>query len=248
MRERIYGVQACLAAFRARGKGVRRAWVTEKAAPQVGEMLRALAKRRRPYHVVSEDELGRVSGAVHHEGICIEADQAVAPDLEQVLGSLEARPDTPARLLYLDGISNPHNLGALLRTAAHFGVHAVVGSEGELPAVRGAARRVAEGAAEHVPVVPVPDAAGALDRVQRAGVVPVATVADEGHDLYEAELPARCILLLGAERTGLSAKLQRRAELAVRIPGTGSVQSLNVSAACAVLLAEHYRRFRGDGR
>lgn len=234
-------MHACLAVFQARPDDVRRAWVTEEALESVGDLLRELARQRKPYKVVDADELGRVAGVRHHEGVCIQAVEPEPPTLAGVLAGLSG----PARLVFLDGVSNPHNLGAILRVCAHFGAAAVVGARGAIPAPTGAARRVAEGAAEHVPVVAVPDALGALREMSGAGLIPVATAADAPLDLFDAELPERCVFLLGAERTGLSDPLRAAASSLVSIGGTGAVESLNVSTACAVLLAEHWRRRRG---
>lgn len=240
---RTFGLHACLALHRARPDDVRRAWVTEEALGAVGEMLRDLARRRRPYRVVGRDELARVAGVQHHEGVCIQATDRPVPSLPELLRSL---PAGPARLVFLDGVRNPHNLGAILRVCAHFGAAAVVGERGVIPAATGAARRVAEGAAEHVPVIGVGDATDALRAMGAAGCVAVATAADAPTDLFAAELPERCVLLLGAERTGLSATLRQAASVELAVAGTGAVESLNVSTACAVLLAEHWRRYGGD--
>lgn len=240
---RTFGVHACLAIHRSRPGDVQRAWVTEETLGTVAEMLRDLARRRRPYRVVGGEELSRVAGVKHHEGVCIQAIERPAPSLEQLL---EALGGGAARLVFLDGVRNPHNLGAILRVCAHFGAVAALGVRGEIPAPTGAARRVAEGAAEHVPVVVVDDAPAAIARLAAAGIVPIATAADAPGDLFEAELPERCLFLLGAERTGLSEPVRRSAKAAIAIAGTGAVDSLNVSTACAVLLGEHWRR-HGDG-
>lgn len=240
-RQTIVGVNASLAALRARPEAIRRAWVTERSRDQVRELLRELARRKRPYRVTSDAEIAKVSGAAHHEGVCVEAPPPPAWSLPELAKTLAAG-DGPARLIYLDGVQNPHNLGAMLRTCAHFGARAVLGVAGDLPRLGGAAMRVAEGGAEHVPVVAARERGESVDDLRRAGCAIIATAADAEDDLFASELPARAVFVLGAERAGVSARVRARADVVVSIPGSGAVDSLNVSAACAVLLAEHGRR------
>jgi TrmH RNA methyltransferase len=239
--ERVHGRHAALAVFDRRPDDVRRAWVTEEAAADLGIMLKALAERRRPYHVVTSEEVRKVSGAQHHEGVCIEALEPPRARFDDVLDALD-REGGPARLLYLDNVQNPHNVGAILRTAAHFGAHAVLGARDELPSVRGAARRVARGGSEHVPIIALNRPARAIAALVDRGVEPLSTSVRRGQDLHRSELPRRVLYLLGAEGSGLSREVAALASRTVTIPGTGAVESLNVAAATAVLLAEHFRQ------
>jgi RNA methyltransferase, TrmH family len=241
-RPTIVGVNACLAVLRARPGAIRRAWVTEEARPRVRDLTRELARQKRPYRVTTDAEIRKVSGAVHHEGVCVEAPPPPAPTEAELQGELAAERG-PARLVYLDGVQNPHNVGAMLRTCAHLGVRALLGAAGELPRLAGAAMRTAEGGAEYVPVVPLERPMDTLARLQRAGFAIVATAADAAHDLYASELSPRAVFVLGAERAGVSEPIRGRADSEVSIPGSGPVDSLNVAAACAVLLADHVRRF-----
>jgi len=132
-------------------------------------------------------------------------------------------------------------VGAILRSAAHFGARAVllVGGESRLPP---AAFRTAQGGAEWVDVVAAPELAPALVEARRAGFTVCATSSRAGADIYGDELPPRAVVLLGGEAEGVPPAVAREADLALRIPGTGHVDSLNVAAAAAVLLAEHWRR------
>lgn len=235
---KFYGLHACEALAAARPDAVHRAFFNKRTAPRFGALTKALAKRRRPYRLVDDEELQRVAGARHHEGVCLIADPLEAPPLEALL----RRPDGPTRLLFLDGVDNPHNIGVFLRTAAHFGRTALVAREEDLSPPSGATARVAEGAAEHVPLVRVEDARAALAQIEEAGFTTIATVVRGGESLFETELPERVVYLLGAERDGLSEKAIAIADRTIAIPGTGDVDSLNVATACAVLLAEHARQ------
>src|SRR5690606_37911850 len=121
-----YGRNACLALFARRPDDVRRVFVREDVARKIGEVLRELARRRLPYRIVSDEELAKVAGSQHHEGICFYARPLPAPDEAALLAPFRAG-DRAGCLLYLDGVENPHNVGAILRTAAHFGCVALAG-------------------------------------------------------------------------------------------------------------------------
>jgi len=233
---KVYGQHACRALFARRPADILRVYITRDLLKPFGDLLHACAQLRRPYKVVEAEELERISASHHHEGICVAARPRPLPPLADIL-----RAPGPGWLLALAGVSNPHNAGAILRSAAHFGARAVLLGGGE-PRLPPAAYRTAQGGAEWVDVVAVPDFAPALDEARRAGFVVCATSSRAGADIYGDQLPARAVVLLGGEAEGVPPALVRAADLALRIPGTGHVDSLNVAAAAAVLLAEHWRR------
>jgi TrmH RNA methyltransferase len=138
-------------------------------------------------------------------------------------------------------VGNPHNFGAILRSAAHFGVGAILQSQDSTLAVSGAAARVAEGGAERVPLVRMQDRHEALAALRAAGFKLAATVVRGGADLFAAQLPQRLVYVMGAEGEGMDDALARACDLQLSIPGTGAVESLNVAAATAVFLAQWRR-------
>lgn len=235
---KICGQHACRAVFERRPDDILRVFLTEPLVQPFGDQLRACAQARRPYRVVADAELERIAASRHHEGICVVA----RPRPKQQLATLLRAPG-PAVVLALEGIGNPHNLGALLRTGAHFGVRAalVAGSARRLSA---AAHRTAEGAAEWLDITFPDDLQRALDTCRKHGFTVCATSSHKGQQLFQQPLPERAVVLLGAERTGLSAPSLKRADRLLRIPGTGHVESLNVSVASAVILAELWRQHR----
>jgi TrmH RNA methyltransferase len=251
---RLHGVNACLAAFAHRPQDLRKVWLTEANIPAFKQVLAWCVKQRIGYRVVEADEIEKLTASNHHEGVCFAFLRTRAPTLDDVLKRIGA--DEPALLLWLHGVGNPHNLGAILRSAAHFGAQAALLSDAQ--GLSPAAYRVAEGGAETVPCVQVKDDAqgrasvagagcagatadAALAGLRRAGFKLAATTVRGGTSLYAAPLPARVVLLLGAETTGLPQSLLDRADVRVRIPGTGAVESLNVSVASALLIAEWAR-------
>ena len=152
-------------------------------------------------------------------------------------------PTGPVCVLLLEGVTNPHNFGAILRVAAHFGGAAVVqcGAEEAQPRLSAAVCRTAEGAAEQIPVIQVGDARSAVERLRRCALQVVATSSHATTSVYARGMPRRCLLLLGSEADGLSKELADAADIVVSIPGTGWVESLNVACATAVLMAEFRR-------
>jgi TrmH RNA methyltransferase len=236
---KVYGINACLAVFQHRPEALIRAYVTNETLRRFGYAMKFLAEQRRAYHVVSREELDRVTESEHHGGVCFVIRKRVPLTVPEFVERLGAQPK--ARVVMLEGVANPHNLGALLRSCAHFGVDAVLVEDGG--AVQGgAAARVAEGAAESVQLVQYQGAGGALAALHQAGFARVVTSSHAPNSVYAAELPEKAVYVLGSEGHGASLEAAESADLALAIPGTGAVESLNVSVAAGVLLGELFRR------
>ncbi len=238
--EKYHGVRACEALFTLRPGVIIRVYVTEERRRHFAALLDHCAKARLGFQVVAQENLARISASTHHEGIVILARACPRWGMPDLLRSIEER-RLKGPLLYLDGIQNPHNLGAILRTAAHFGTAAVLGGHGDLPPLSPAAVRVAEGAAEHVPVCDLADPRADLLRLKQLGFRVVATSSHRGSPVSPKSLSGKIVLVLGSEGEGVSKPIAALADEAVQIPGTGAVESLNVSVACGILLAEAWR-------
>lgn len=237
---RLYGVNAVQAVFAARPAAIRKLYLAEAMIPRLQPLLKWCVANRVGYRVVGEDDLRRLAASTHHEGIVADVLRAPATAFDAWLAAL---PPGPACALWLDGVGNPHNLGAILRSAAHFGVAGVLVPAASPLALSGAAARVAEGGAEAVPLVRV-DGADAFARLRAAGFAVAATVVRGGDALFSTALPQRLVYVLGAEGEGMGDALVADADLRLSIPGSGAVESLNVAAATAVLLAQ-WRSARG---
>ena len=237
--QRIYGLNACLALFAKRPEAIRKVWLLENRIPKLKAVLAWCVQHRLGYTLVQAEDLEKLSGSAHHEGVCFGALPLEEGNLSDWLRDL---PAGPAVALWLDGVGNPHNLGAILRSAAHFGAGAVLLPKHSELALSGAAARVAEGGAEAVPIVRLGRDDNALAQLASAGFGLAATVVRGGSPLYSTHLPARVVWVLGAEQLGVGADLAHRAALRVAIPGSGLVESLNVAAAAAVLLGEWWRQ------
>ncbi|MBY0338744.1 MAG: RNA methyltransferase [Acetobacteraceae bacterium] len=231
--QRICGVNAVRALFLRRPEQVARLHYAPERRPIAGPLCRYLARHRRPYREAFAEELARIAGTEHHGGIVALAEPRRAIPLPEPLPPiLWAAPVLPV----LDGIGNPHNLGAIARGAAFFGAKALVLSGDPRQAdLSDAAFRTSEGALEHLAVFRAPDLPGLLRRL-RGRVLAAAAVATGGVAPGAVPRGKPVALVLGNEEDGLPAETVAACEALVTLQGSGLVESLNVAAASAVLL------------
>ncbi|MEP6906409.1 MAG: TrmH family RNA methyltransferase [Pseudoxanthomonas sp.] len=235
---RLYGVNAVQAVFAHRPEAIRKLYLTQARIAQLQPLLGWCVENRIGYRVVEEADLGKLAASSHHEGIVADV---LRTEPQSLSSWLESLPAGPVMALWLDGVGNPHNFGAILRSAAHFGVAAILQSQDSTLAISGAAARVAEGGAEMVPLVRMSDREDALAGLRSAGFTLAATVVRGGQDLFSTTLPERLVYVMGAEGEGMEESLAAACDLKLSIPGTGAVESLNVAAATAVFLAQWRR-------
>ena len=237
---RVYGRNACLAAFARRPQDLRKVYLTEARIADFKIVLAWCVKHRLGYRVVEIDDLDRLTDTQHHEGVCFELRRAAALSVDELLRTCPA--PKPALIVWLDGVGNPHNVGAILRSAANFGVVGMI-VPSRTPELPGATLRVAEGGAESVPLAHARAGEDVAATLRAAGFKIVATVPRDGAPLFGSPLPSRLALVLGAEGEGMSKALIAVADIKLTVPGTGAVESLNVSASAAVLFAEFWRQY-----
>lgn len=231
---RLYGLHAVQAAFARRPEALRKLYLAEARIPQLQPLLKWCVAHRIGYRVVADEDLRKLAASSHHEGVVADVLRDEPVPLTTWLRGI---PEGPACALWLDGVGNPHNLGAILRSAAHFGVVAVLLPKSSTLALSGAAARVAEGGAAAVPFVRMGRDDNAIAQLRGAGFALAATVVRGGDDLFATPLPRRLVCVLGAEGEGMDAGLAAACDLRLSIPGTGAVESLNVASATAVFLA-----------
>ncbi|MDR3525232.1 MAG: RNA methyltransferase [Acetobacteraceae bacterium] len=228
----ICGLNAVTALFRHRPEAVERLFYTEEMKPIVGPWCHNLAAQRKPYRMLGVEEMNAAAYTTHHGGIAAVAKSRYIPILD-----LNAIPKHQF-LLILDGIGNPHNLGAIARSAAFFGVKAMLIGEGPGHALPSdAAYRVAEGGLEMLDIYrtrALPQAIEAMRKHYRTVATAIgpdtASMTDLPHDRPIA-------LVLGNEETGVAPDVLAVCRRRVQIVGAGKVQSLNVAQAAAVLLS-----------
>ena len=238
---RLYGLNAVRAVFARRPEAIRKLYLLEARIPQLQPLLKWCVANRIGYRVVEEADLQKLASSTHHEGVVADV---LREEPQSLTAWLRDVPAGPQCALWLDGVGNPHNLGAILRSAAHFGVGAVLLPKHSTLALSGAAARVAEGGAEQVPFVRLGREDNAMAQLHGAGFQMAATIVRGGSDLFATALPQRLVYVIGAETVGMDAQFAATCDLRLSIPGSGAVESLNVAAATAVLLAEWTRASR----
>jgi TrmH RNA methyltransferase len=232
---RVAGLPAVTALFSTAPGRVERLFFDRRMQPQVAALCAQLARAHKPYRMVAADELERVAGSVMHGGIVALAQPRPLPDLDPAEAEAWARDRRP--LLLLDGVSNPHNLGAIARTAAFFALPRIVLSDH--PGQAGpsdASYRVAEGGLEHVKLHRGRQFAQMLRQLRRSYRV-IAAAAENGQPIDALRAGERPFaLVLGNEEHGLPRATLAACDAIVTIPGSGHVQSLNVAASAAILI------------
>ncbi len=241
--ERVYGRRP-VADHLAAAPGTCQRLLVARGA-RVPEPLLAVARQAGvPVDPVDRAELDRVCRG-NHQGVCLEVGGWRYADLD----ALVARAREPGRLpalVALDCVQDPRNLGAVLRVADGVGAAGVVVPADRAAGLSAAVARTAAGAVASVPVARVTNLARTLERLKAGGFWVVGTAAG-GDDLYRADLPVPCVLVLGGEHRGLRPNVRRRCDRVVAIPLLGAVESLNVSVACGVVAYELLRRARAGG-
>ncbi len=233
---RVFGLHACMAVFQHRRAAIRKVYLEKERLHELREVISHCVANRLGYRLLPREELEKLTKSQHHEGVCFEVLRAPLRALADVLTALPA--DAGAWFVWLDGVGNPHNFGAMLRSAAHFGCAGLLLDNDAGLALSGAACRVAEGGAEVVPLIGIDDSAQALRQLRGAGFSVLATVVRDGDDIFTKPPPRRSVFVMGAEESGMSPELIARCDRRVGIPGSGLVESLNVSAAFAVFAAQ----------
>lgn len=238
--ELVYGVHAVNHLLERAPERVLEAWIQESAR---GVALRDIDERLRQLgvatHRANTATLDKLSSNGVHQGVVLRSRQAVSdtPGLDELLATTEM-----PLFLVLDGVQDPHNLGACMRTAAAAGVTAIVIPRDRAVGVNETVRKVASGAAELLPLLRVTNLVRSLKRLKEAGVWLVGCTADAPANLYETDLNRPLALVLGAEGGGLRRLTREECDYLANIPMPGAIESLNVSVATGICLFEALRQ------
>lgn len=244
-RELIYGVHSVAAALQRDPAKVLEIQVAEgaRSQPRLTELLQEARGVGIPVRTCSREILDELVAEGAHQGI-IAWRKPSPPLTEHDLDDLLARLTVPPLLLVLDGVQDPHNLGACLRTADAAGAHAVISPRDRAVGLTPVVRKVASGAAESVSFIQVTNLARTLRELKDKGIWLVGADAESEMDLFAADLRGPLALVIGAEGQGLRRLTREHCDFLVRIPMAGSVESLNVSVATGVCLFEAIRQRR----
>lgn len=211
--------------------------------PRVRRIEELARKHNRPIQRVDAHTLKQMLGDVAHQGVLAEVAALHAWTEDTLLAALVSPGRAqPPLLLALDGVQDPHNLGACLRTADACGALAVIVPKDRAAQMTPTVRKVAAGAAETTPVVAVTNLVRTLKLLKEAGLWIVGADADAPHVADEVDLKVGIVLVLGAEGAGLRQLTRQTCDWVVRLPSLGAVESLNVSVAAGMLLYEAVRQ------
>jgi len=235
--QKYYGIHACLTLCKKRPHDVIRIYLHKSNLNNFHKIIKLFTKQKKAYHIVSNDELHRITKSVHHEGVCVLAKELEPISFSECLCTLN---EPKTCLLYLDGVQNPHNIGSIMRSCAHFGIPYILGSQ--LPILSPSACRIAKGGAELVRLVHLDKPWAAIAKLKKKGFAFIGTSSHGGVSIYQYQYPPRTILAFGSEANGISKTLLDLTTKKIQIPGTGLVESLNVSVATTLCLGEYTRQ------
>jgi 23S rRNA (guanosine2251-2'-O)-methyltransferase len=240
--EKILGLHAVESALRNATEYVARVYVKKsRQDKRFGQVVALAAQKNIPVDHLDDKALSQKAGSNHHQGILALYRGGGALNEKQLFRLLEALEEPPF-LLVLDGVTDPHNLGACLRTADAVGVHAIIVPKDNAAGLSPSARKVASGAADSVPFVQVTNLVRTLDTLKAEGIWLVGTSDASETSFYEQDLCGSLALILGAEGKGLRRLTQERCDYLVSLPMLGRVESLNISVAAGVCLYEALRQ------
>ncbi len=194
----------------------------------------------------SDDErLHKLCGSHRHQGVVARVEAlALSHSLDDTLDAVEEQGKGPALLLVLDGITDPHNLGACLRVADGAGAHAVIAPKDHAVGINATVSKVASGAADTVPYFMVTNLARTIGELKERDIRVIGTTEDAPNSLYDVDLSGPVALVLGAEGSGMRALTTKHCDELVHLPMRGAVDSLNVSVASGICLYEALRQRR----
>lgn len=242
----VYGINPVREVLRA-GMPVERAYVCKAQGPVVpivGELrsrgVPVLEVDERRMQSICHNETGREA---NHQGVAVQLSAAAYVEVDELFARASARQEDPF-LVLLDGVTDPHNFGAILRSAEAMGAHGVIVAKRRSAGLNSAAFRASSGAAAHIGVARVSNLASTIDALKGRGLWVVGTDA-QADVCYRSNLKGPIVLCIGSEGDGLSRLTREKCDFCIGIPLLGQVQSLNASCAASVLIYEVMRQ-RGE--
>ena len=238
----IYGINAVAEALKARGRGFEYVAVArERNDQRVHQIVASCRSQGVPVRTMPRQDLDRLAGAEVHQGVVAVTSEKQYVDLDDLLAS---RRGQHAFLVVLDGVEDPHNLGAIVRTANAAGVDGIVIPERRAVGVTATVAKASAGASEHLPMAKVTNISRTVEELKQKNVwtVGLDELGDQSYD--DVDYKMDCALVLGAEGKGLHEQVRKHCDFVVSIPMLGHVPSLNVSVAAAVVMYEVARQRR----
>lgn len=238
----VYGFNAVAAVLRYEATSIKLLYYDQRSSnPRLTALVQSASQQGINTHAVNKAELQRLSNKARHQGVVVEQIRTTKHYQQADLEVLLKATDKPL-LLVLDGVQDPHNLGACWRTAAAAGVTAIVIPADRAVGVTATVRKVASGAVETTPLIQVKNLARTLKTLQQHGIWLIGAAADAPATLYETDFTSSTAIIMGAEGSGLRRLTREHCDGLVRIPISNTIESLNVSVATGVMLFEAHRQ------
>jgi len=236
----IFGFHAVTARLRHEAESIEEIYVdAARHDPRMRELLKAVQAAGVRVIQADESRLSSMVGSRRHQGVVAKAGAvSLARNLDELLDMVVG----PPLILILDGITDPHNLGACLRVADGAGAHAVIAPKDRAVGLNATAAKVASGAADTVPYITVTNLARTMRELKERDIWLIGTTEDADKGLYEADFSGGTALVMGSEGEGMRRLTRETCDLLVSVPMLGSVESLNVSVASGVCLYEARRQ------
>jgi 23S rRNA (guanosine2251-2'-O)-methyltransferase len=242
MKQYVFGLHAVEALLKKQPERVIRLCVVQERNNKKIDLVVSLAKKiGAPIDAASRQELDNMTQNANHQGVlvfCKELRSYNESNLKELLQYL----DQPPFLLLLDGVQDPHNLGACFRSADAAGVHAIIAPKDKAVGITPIVSKVASGAAETIPFIQVTNLARCMEELKSEGIWLYGADAEADQTLYQAKLRGSIGMVLGAEGSGLRRLTRELCDVLLKIPMSGSVSSLNVSVATGIFLFEAVRQ------
>jgi 23S rRNA (guanosine2251-2'-O)-methyltransferase len=243
----ICGINAVREALRVGARRLQTIWVAEgKAGKRLQEVFAFAEARGTPVEIVPESRLIAFSGTSSHQGVIAFVAPSSLLTLDQLISQLTTRQPIPPMAI-LDGVKDPRNLGAIIRSAAVFGVGGIVVPGRRAVSITATVAKAAAGGLEHVPVAEVTNISQSVERLKRQGFWIVGTDEQAEVPCHSFVYPSPLALVFGDEGRGISSLVKRRCDMLVRVPVCGPLRSLNVAVAAGVLFYEVVGRPSGGG-
>jgi len=208
---------------------------------RVGKLSELAGEKNVPVRRRSKLDLTRLAGTDHHQGVALRIESFSYADLDDVLTAWKEK-GGDAIIVILDGIQDPHNLGALIRSAASAGAECVIIPRDRAAGVTATAEKVAAGAAETIPIAQVTNIAVTLEQLKEAGFWIYGADEKSGHSLYSQKLSGNIALVIGGEGEGIRPLVRKKCDVVFSIPLAGGVGSLNASVAGGIAMFEAVRQ------
>jgi 23S rRNA (guanosine2251-2'-O)-methyltransferase len=239
----VYGFHAVKARLRSAPGSIQEIWVDEgRQDARMRDLMTLVTGAGLTVRMADGSRLDKMVGVARHQGVVAKVEAvSMARTLDEVLEDIEGAP----LIVVLDGVTDPHNLGAVLRSADAFGAHAVIAPKDKAVGLNATVEKVASGAAETVPYLMVTNLARSLDELKDHQIWTVAMAADAPKTLDKIDAKTGVAWVLGAEGAGLRQLTRKTCDEAARIPIGGTVESLNVSVSAAICLYETARQRKG---